>query len=73
MNRFFIFLIGFGLMVIGSTYIISYCNLMTLGYNFLEYVQFIIKRLECQFFIVGFILISLSIYIPGGKINELHI
>ncbi len=73
MTRVFIFLIGFGLTVIGSVYLISYCNLMTVGYNFKEYVQFIIRRIECQYFTIGMILIFLSLYTPGGKKYELHI
>lgn len=71
--RVFFFLIGFGLTVIGSVYMISYCNLMTVGYNFSEYVHFIVRRIECQYFVIGLILIFLSLYIPGGKRNELHI
>lgn len=71
--RIFFFLIGFGLTVIGAVYVISYCNLMTVGYNFLEYAQFIIRRIECQYFIIGLFLIFLSLYIPGGKKNELHL
>lgn len=66
--RIFIFLIGFGFTVIGCMYIISYLNLLTIGYNFLEYVNFIIRRLECLISLVGLLLIILSIYLPGGKI-----
>lgn len=73
LKRIFTFLIGFGFSTIGAVYIISYCNLMTVGYNFHEYVQFIIRRLECQYFLIGLLLIFLSIYTPGGKKYELHI
>ena len=66
--RIFIFLIGFGFTVIGCMYIISYLNLLTIGYNFLEYVNFIIRRLECLISLIGLLLIILSIYLPGGKI-----
>ena len=68
----FIFLFGFGLTIIGSTYLIAYLNLMPLGYNFLDYVNFIIRRYECWYFLFGIILISVSFYI-GGKKNELYI
>lgn len=68
----FIFLFGFGLTIIGSTYLIAYLNLMSLGYNFLDYVNFIIRRYECWYFLIGVILISVSFYI-GGKKNELYI
>lgn len=72
MVRIFVFLIGFGLTVIGCVYSISYLNLLTLGYSFLEYVQFIMKRLECLYTIIGIIIIMLDLYIPGGK-NELYL
>lgn len=72
MVRIFVFLIGFGLTVIGCVYSISYLNLLTLGYSFLEYVQFIMKRLECLYTIIGILIIMLDLYIPGGK-NELYL
>lgn len=71
--RIFIFLIGFGLTIIGSMYIISYLNLITIGYNFLEYVNFICSRVECIYALIGIILIMLTIFIPGGNKSELHI
>ena len=70
--RFLIFLIGFGFTVIGSTYIILYLNLFTIGYNFIEYVNYIIRRFECLIFIIGILLIILSIFFKGGK-NELYL
>ena len=70
--RFLIFLIGFGLTIIGLSYIILYLNLFTIGYNFLEYVKFIIRRVECLNFVLGVLLIFLSIFYKGGK-NELYL
>ena len=70
--RFFIFLFGFGLTVIGLSYIIIYLNLLSLGYNFLEYVNFIIRRIECLNLIFGIILMSISMFIKGGK-DELYL
>lgn len=70
--RFLIFLFGFGLAVIGLSYIIIYLNLMSLGYNFLEYVNFIIRRIECLNFIFGILLMIISVFI-GGKNNELYL
>lgn len=69
--RIFLFLIGFGLTTIGCVYIICYLNLLTLGYNFFEYVNFIIRRIECLNAFFGIIIMTISIVI-GGK-NELHI
>ena len=70
--RFLIFLFGFGLTVIGLSYIIIYLNLLSLGYNFLEYVNFIIRRIECLNLIFGIILMSISMLIKGGK-DELYL
>ena len=69
--RFFFFLLGFGLTVIGSVYIIIYLNLTTMGYNFLEYVNFIIRRLECWNLIIGLIILGLTI--PKERENELYL
>lgn len=69
--RFFLFLIGFGLTTIGSVYIICYLNLLSIGYNFLEYVNFIIRRIECLNAIIGIIIMILSLNL-GGK-NELYL
>ncbi len=73
MTRIFLFLMGFGLTLVGSLYIISYMNLMTVGYNFKEYVNFIIRRIECYYAVIGLILITLTIYLPGGKNHELYL
>ena len=65
MARIFFFLLGFGLMVVGFTYIILYLNLMTIGYNFAYYVNFIIRRIECYYSIIGFIIMLVSIMEKG--------
>ena len=70
--KFLIFLFGFGLSVIGLSYIIIYLNLLSIGYNFFEYVNFIIRRIECLNFILGVIFMILSSFI-GGKNNELYL
>lgn len=71
-NKIFLFLTGFGLMVIGFTYIIMYLNLFTLGYNIFDYLLFILTHIECLFSIIGFILVLISIY-KGDKNNDIHI
>ena len=65
----FMFLFVFGLSVISLSYIIIYLNILTIGYNFLDYVHFIIRRVECLNLFTGIVLIILSL-INGGK-NEL--
>ncbi len=72
-TRIIFFLIGFGLSVIGFVFIISYLNLINLGYNFTEYVNFICSKVECLIGPIGLLIIYLSIFIKGGKENELHI
>lgn len=71
--RIFLFLIGFGLTVIGCVFSISYLNLMTIGYNFIEYVNFISRRIECLYAVIGIVLIVVTIFMPGGNKYELHI
>ncbi len=73
LTRIFFFLIGFGLTVIGCVYIISYLNLLTIGYNFSEYVNFISRRIECLDALIGIAMIIITIIWPGGKNYELHI
>ena len=73
MLRIFFFLFGFGLMVIGFTYVILYLNLISIGYNFFEYVNFIFSRVECYFILVGLIIIILSMFIKGEIEYELYL
>lgn len=72
--RFFLFLLGFGLTTIGSVYIICYLNLFSFGYNFLQYVNFIIRRIECLNMPIGIIIMILSLTIKRkDEINELYL
>ncbi len=67
--RIFFFLLGFGLTVIGFIYMISYLNLLTMGYTFLDYLIFISKRYECIVAIIGFLMITCSIFKGGDNID----
>ena len=69
--KLFLFLIGFGLTTIGFVYIICYLNLFSIGYNFFEYVNFIIRRVECLNAFIGIVIMIISLTI-GGK-NELYL
>ena len=71
MTRLFFFLVGFGLTVIGFVYIISYLNLLSIGYNFSYYVKFIIRRVECLNALIGIIIMTLSI--RKGEKNDIYI
>ena len=73
MTRIFFFLVGFALMVLGFSFIILYLNLLTIGYNFSFYVQFITRRIECYYAVIGFIIIVLTLIIKGDKKHELHL
>lgn len=72
-QKIFLFLVGFGLTIIGLLYIISYLNLLTIGYNFLYYVNFIIRRIECLYAPLGLILIFISINLDKGEDYDIHI
>jgi len=73
MIRIFFFLFGFGLMVMGFSYVILYLNLLSVGYNFLEYVNFIFSRFECYLVVVGLIILILSMFIKGEDKDELYL
>ena len=73
MIRFFFFLVGFGLMVLGFSFVILYLNYLTIGYNFIDYVNFISSRLECYNVIIGLIIIILTIFLKGDKKNDIRI
>ncbi|RXI98251.1 hypothetical protein DS745_18115 [Anaerobacillus alkaliphilus] len=65
--RLFLLLVGFGFAVSGGISMIAYLNYVTAGYTFLYYLKFISYRVEFHLFLIGFILIVISIYIPASK------
>ncbi|MGN1268255.1 MAG: hypothetical protein ACI4U0_01925 [Candidatus Aphodocola sp.] len=67
LTKLFLFLTGFGLMIIGFSTIILYINLFSFGYNFKEYVSYIVKLPELYYLIIGFIMINFAIIKKGGK------
>ena len=71
--RVFFFLLGFGLMVIGCTYVITYLNLLSLGYSLKEYFSYILTRAECLSVIIGFLMMTVVIFWKGGKTHDLHL
>ena len=73
MHRIFFFLLGFGFMVIGFTYIITYFNLMSMGYSFQDYLKFIFSRVECLFAFIGFLIVSIVIWTKGRDEIDLHL
>ena len=67
MTRILFFLIGFALMVLGLSFQILYLNLLTIGYNFSYYVNFITRRIECYYAPIGFIIVLLTLVIKKEK------
>lgn len=72
MLRTFLFLLGFGLTVMGCTYFLIYLNLFTVGYTFKEYFFFCIKRIECIYALVGFVMMSVVCFWKGEQ-NDLYL
>ncbi|MCK0472630.1 hypothetical protein [Halalkalibacter sp. APA_J-10(15)] len=61
MIRLFFLILGFVFAVVGGISLVAYLNLLTTGYEFSMYVSFIIRRVELYVFLIGLILILLSI------------
>ena len=57
----FFLVIGYMFSLLGITYIIGYMNLLVIGYKLSEYVNFIIRRGECWLFVVGIIILFITI------------
>ena len=65
--KIFGFILGIFLSALGLTFIIVYFNLLNMEYSFLDYVNFIIRRIECWLIILGVVLICVSLR-KGRKI-----
>ena len=70
--KYLIFLIGFGLTSIGLAYMITFLNYIIIGYNFKEYVYFIIRRIEFYYILIGLILMIISVYSKGDNKNDIY-
>ena len=70
--KIFLFFLGFGLMTIGFSTLILYINLFSFGYNFKEYVSYVVKIPEFYYLLIGFLLLNVSILLKGEK-DEKHI
>jgi len=68
--RIIIFLLGILFIVTGMISIILYLNLLSFGYSFLEYVNFIIRKFECISLFIGLIIIWISI---TRRKHEIHL
>ena len=63
--KYFFYGISVFLIVIGLLYIVSCLNLLTIGYNFMEYVHFITREIHFYCVIVGIFLLVLTLWIGG--------
>jgi len=72
MLKIMFFLIGFGLSIIGFMYIIMYLNYLEIGYTFVEYFNFISKKFECLLAPIGIIIISIVVFLKGGR-NDIRL
>ena len=61
MFRLLLYIIGVIFTSIGLFFIIIYLNLLTIGYSFIEFVQFISRRVEVWLFVIGIALIGISL------------
>ena len=73
MVRIVLFLLGFGFSVIGFMYMILYLNLFSLGYSMKEYLNFIFSRYECILGVIGFLVVTFTIFYKGDKKHDLCI
>jgi len=67
MYKIVLFVVSFLLCLFGLYYCICYLNLLTIGYNFLDYVKFIISRFECVLLFVGLISAIVILILKGVK------
>ena len=54
-------------MIIGLTNTIIYLNLLSIGYNFIDYIMFIFRKVDCLIYILGFIIINLTLHKKGER------
>lgn len=60
-TRICMFIFGIILCASALCFMILYLNLLNMGYTFGNYVNFIIKRIECWNLIIGVLLIIISL------------
>ena len=61
MFKVFIYFLGIIFTSLGIFFTIIYLNLLTMGYSFFDFVNFIIRKVEFWFIPVGLILILYSL------------
>lgn len=67
-----LYIIGFILTVFGLSTIVLYINLFSFGYNFKEYLMFLIKLPEFYYLIIGLVLLNISILKKRRKLWKMY-
>ena len=65
MIRIFFFIFGICLMIYSFSYIIICLNVFNIGYNFIDFVNFISSKFSTYLWIIGFIIVILTFIIKG--------
>lgn len=71
--RFLLFSLGILFSSYALTFIIIYLNLLSMGYTFLEYVNFIIRKAECILLLFGIFLIIISMFKRKEKKDDIYL
>ncbi len=71
--KYTFYFIGIILTSTSLFFIIVYLNLINMGYSFLEYVNFIIRRIECINLLFGILFMFLSLKKRKEKKNDIYI
>ena len=66
-----LFILGFILSSLSLSFIILYLNILNLGYSFLEFINFIIRKWELYLLFIGIILMVISF--RKGKSNDIYL
>lgn len=62
MKKIIFFFLALILASIGLFFCLIYLNLFTIGYTFLDYVYFIIRRFQCNVLILGVVILIFILY-----------
>lgn len=66
-----IFIIGFILSSLSLTFLLLYINVLNIGYSFLDFINFILRKWELYLFFIGIILMAISL--RKEKNNDIYL
>lgn len=61
LKKILFFILGIYLCSISLMFIVIYLNLLKMNYTLIQYLKYIVTHIECLVFIVGVILIKISL------------